>query len=230
MARRAQTKPRKAGSQRRSRATVDVLVEATARVLTREGYDRTSTNRIASVAGVSIGSLYQYFPSKEALVAAVIERHTRELSRVVRDTYLKIAASPIEIGAREFVTAAIAAHRVDPRLHRILDEEVPRVGQLENVDAALQNACELFRAYLEAHSSEIGVADLDLAAFVVVTTVEALTHSAVLHRPDILAGEKAGAFVDEATALVLGYLRLRRRAKSSLTARREQIARRYRPV
>lgn len=209
MARRAQTKPRKTGSQSRSRATVDALIEATARVLRKEGYDRASTNRIASVAGVSIGSLYQYFPSKEALVAAVIERHTQELSRVVRDTYLRVAARPIEIGAREFVTAAIAAHRVDPKLHRILDEEVPRTGRLENVDAAVQNARELFRAYLEAHRDEIGIVDLDLAAFILVTTVEALTHSAVLHRPDILAGEKADAFVDEATELVLRYLRPR---------------------
>ena len=206
MARRAQTKPRKGGSQSRSRATVDALVEATARVLTKDGYERASTNRIASVAGVSIGSLYQYFPSKEALVAAVIERHAQELSRVVRDTYLRIAALPIETGAREFVRAAIAAHRVDPKLHRILDEEVPRAG-LENVDAAVQNANGLFRAYFEAHRHEIDVSDPELAAFILVTTVEALTHSAVLHRPDILAGEKAVAFVDEVTRLVLRYLR-----------------------
>src|SRR6185437_12667327 len=104
MGRRPQTNPRKTASQKRSRATVDALVEATARVLIKEGYDRTSTNRIASVAGVSIGSLYQYFPSKEALVAAVIERHMQELSRVVRDTYLEIAARPIELGARAFIT------------------------------------------------------------------------------------------------------------------------------
>lgn len=128
MARRAQTKPRKDGCQSRSRATVDALVEATARVLTKEGYERASTNRIASVAGVSIGSLYQYFPSKEALVAAVIERHAQELSRVVRDTYFRIAALPIEAGAREFVRAAIAAHRVDPKLHRILTKRSPAPG------------------------------------------------------------------------------------------------------
>src|SRR5579871_1568555 len=206
MVRKPLRSPRKTASQERSRQTVKALLEATARVLVREGYEKASTNRIASVAGVSIGSLYQYFPSKEALVAAVIERHTRKLSLVVRDTYFKIAASPIEIGAREFVTAAIAAHRVDPKLHRILDEEVPRTGQLENVDAAVENACRLFRAYLETHRSEIGVADLDLAAFIIVTTVEALTHSAVLHRPDILTGEKADVFVDEVTGLVLRYL------------------------
>jgi AcrR family transcriptional regulator len=69
MARKALTKPRKSAAQERSRATVDALVEATARILVKEGFDKASTNRIAAVAGVSIGSLYQYFPSKEALVA-----------------------------------------------------------------------------------------------------------------------------------------------------------------
>jgi AcrR family transcriptional regulator len=210
MAYRPQTKPRKAASQKRSRATVDALVGATARVLVKEGYDRASTNKIAMKAGVSIGSLYQYFPSKEALVAAVIARHAQELSDVVRTTYLKIAAQPIEVGARQFVTAAIAAHRVDPKLHRILDEQVPRTGQLETVDAVVQNAYVLFRTYLEAHRNEIDVADVDLAAFILVTTVEALTHSAVLHRPDTLANENADIFIDEVTELILGYLKRRR--------------------
>jgi AcrR family transcriptional regulator len=68
MARKPLMKPRKPASQGRPRATVDALIEATARVLVREGFDRSSTNRIAEVvAGVSIGSLYQYYPGKEAL-------------------------------------------------------------------------------------------------------------------------------------------------------------------
>src|SRR3569623_401950 len=78
------TAPRKSASQERSRATVEALVEATARILVRDGFDRASTNRIAEEAGVSVGSLYQKFPSKEALVVAVIDRHSRELMQVVR--------------------------------------------------------------------------------------------------------------------------------------------------
>ncbi len=155
MARRPQTSPRKTASQNRSRLTVDALVEATARVLTKEGYDRASTNKIAAVAGVSIGSLYQYFPSKEALVAAVIDRHTQKLSQVARAALLKVAASPIEIAVRELVAAAIDAHRVDPKLHRVLAEEVPRTGRLENIEAVERNACAFVRGYLEAHRSEI---------------------------------------------------------------------------
>jgi AcrR family transcriptional regulator len=174
--------------------------------LVKEGFDRTSTNKIAATAGVSIGSLYQYFPSKEALVAAVVERHAQELSRVTHAALLKVAAMPLKVGIRELVVAAIDAHRMDPTLHRVLAEEVPRTRWFENVDLIERNARGLFRVYLEAHRAETDVADLDLAAFMFVTTVEALTHSAVLGNPEILAGEKADKFVDEVTRLVLGYL------------------------
>src|SRR5205809_3073218 len=86
MARRPLTNPRKHASQARSRATVDALIEATARILVREGFDKASTNRIAEAAGVSVGSLYQYYPGKEALVVAVIERHNQDLTTLVRQT------------------------------------------------------------------------------------------------------------------------------------------------
>lgn len=220
MARKPQTRPRKSASQQRSQITVDALIEATARILVREGYDKASTNRIAAVAGVSIGSLYQYFPSKEALVAAVIERHTRQLSDVIRAALARVLTSPLEAAIREMIGAAIDAHGIDPKLHCVLAEQVPRVGRLENIDAVEKEARLLLRNYLEAHRDEIGISDLDLAAFILVTTVEALTHSAVLHRPDVLTGEKAAEFVDEVTQLVLGYLQTPPRARKPNKASR----------
>jgi AcrR family transcriptional regulator len=207
MARKLQTNPRKLASQERSRRTVDALLEATARVLMKEGYDRASTNKIAAVAGVSIGSLYQYFPSKEALVAAVIDRHTQQVSQVIRNALVKVAARPIEVAACAFVSVAIDAHRVNPKLHGVLAEQIPRIGRLENVEAINREAYALVRGYLEAHRDEIDVADPDVAAFVCVTAVEALTHAAVLRRPDILTDEKARRFVDDVTRLVVRYLR-----------------------
>jgi len=207
MAQKLRTSPRKLASQERSRSTVDALLEATARVLVKEGYDRASTNRIAEVAGVSIGSLYQYFPSKEALVAAVIDRHTQQVSQVTRNAVVKVAARPVEVAAREFVSVAIDAHRVNPKLHAVLSEQIPRVGRLQNIEALQQEGYALVRGYLEAHRDEIDVADLDLAAFVCVTVVEALTHAAVLRRPDILTDGKARHFVDDVTRLLVRYLR-----------------------
>src|SRR5947208_6473911 len=100
MARKPPTKPRKNASQERSRATVEALIEATARILVREGFDKASTNRIALAAGVSVGSLYQYYPGKEALVVAVIERHNRDLMRLVSQALAETQDQPIAEGAR----------------------------------------------------------------------------------------------------------------------------------
>ena len=110
------------------------------------------------------------------------------------------------MAAREFVSVAIDAHRVNPKLHRVLAEQVPRIGRLENVEAINQDVFALIRGYLDSHRDEISVADLDLAAFICVTAVDALTHAAVLRRPEILTDEKAERFVDEVTDLVFRYL------------------------
>ena len=186
---------------------MEALLEATARILVKDGYDCASTNRIAHVAGVSIGSLYQYFPSKEALVAAVIDRHTQETIQLIRGALFKVAMQPVEEAVRELVKLGIDAHRVNPKLHRVLTEQVPRLGRLDNVQAIDREAYALVRAYLDAHRDEIQVADVELAAFVCVTTVEALTHAAVIYRSDILSDEKANTFIDEVTMLLLRYLR-----------------------
>jgi AcrR family transcriptional regulator len=206
MARRPLTNPRKQAAQRRSRATVDALIEATARILVTEGFDKASTNRIAAEAGVSVGSLYQYFPSKEALVAAVMERHNRRLMQVVRGALAEAAALPMEQAARKLVAAAIKAHRVDPKLHRVLAEQIPRTGRLENIDALNRETYALFRGYLETHRDEFRTLDLELATFVCVTSIEALTHTAVLHHSEFLSDEGAGTLIDEATRLVVRYL------------------------
>jgi AcrR family transcriptional regulator len=200
------TNPRKRASQERSRATVDALIEATARILVRDGFDRASTNRIAEEAGVSVGSLYQYFPGKEALVAAVIDRHNRDLLSVVQCALEDVEAEPIEPAVRRLVAAAIEAHRVDPELHRVLAEQTPQIRQSEDVGALNRETFGLFRNYLERRRDELRAVDLDLAAFVCVTSIEALTHTAVLHRSDILSDEAVGTLVDEATRLVVGYL------------------------
>ena len=203
--RRPLTNPRKQASQERSRATVDALLDATARILVREGFDKASTNRIAEVAGVSVGSLYQYFPSKEALVAAVIERHQREIMQLVRGELAEVANQPIEQGVRTLVAAAIKSHCLDQKLHRVLAEQIPRVGKLEKVETFNRGNYALFKAYLESHRKEIRTADLELAAFVCVTSIEALTHTAVLHH-DLVSDQATAALVDEATRLIVGYL------------------------
>jgi AcrR family transcriptional regulator len=203
MPRRPATSPRKNASQERSRATVDTLLAATARVLVKEGYDHASTNKIAAAAGVSVGSLYQYFPSKEALVAAVIERHMDEMMNVVRASLARVAEMPLREAARELVQVMIDAHRVEPKLHRVLVEQIPRVGNMATIERIDDEAMALVRIYLEMHKAELGIEDLELAAFLAVSCVEAMTHVAVLRRPELLSEPR---FVDEVAAMVVRYL------------------------
>jgi AcrR family transcriptional regulator len=207
MARRPLTKPRKIGTQERSRATIDALVEATARILVKEGFDKASTNRIAEVAGVSVGSLYQYFPSKEALVIAVAERHQQQIMQTVRGELAEVLAQPVEKAMRKLVAVAVKAHRVDPKLHRVLAEQIPRVGKLEKLESFNRENYTVFRTYLESHRDELRVDDLELAAFVCVTSIEALTHNAVLHYSRMLSDQTMEALINEGARLVTGYLK-----------------------
>jgi len=154
----APLRPRKAPRQQRAVDTRRRLLDAAAHVFAEFGYARGTTNRIAEAAGHSIGSLYQYFPSKEALVAAVMDRHTQEISEVTRKALVKAAALPIEAAAREFVSVAIDGHRVNPKLHGVLAEQIPHVGRLENIEANVREGYALVRGYLEAHRDEIDVA------------------------------------------------------------------------
>jgi len=206
MARAIPTTPRKSASQKRSQATVETLLDATARVLTREGYDRASTNRIAAVAGVSVGSLYQYFPNKEALVATLVARHNREMLQLLRDALEKVPSRDLATTMRELVRATVDAHLVDPALHRIFAEQVPRMGQLAKIEALQRETFLLIRAYLEERRNEISVRDLDSATSICVTTVEALTHEFVIDKPEAPEGDR-DRFIEEVTRLVVGYLR-----------------------
>jgi len=203
VARRVRTAPRKKPRQDRSVATVDAILDATARVLTTTGYDRASTNRVAMAAGVSVGSLYQYFPSKEALVAALATRHNAKMSALVRAKLAELAAAPMPVAVRAMIDAMFAAHAVDPKLHKVLIEEVPRIGQLENLLAAERETEALVAALLESRKGELRRTDAETMAFVLVHVVEAVTHASVIaeHAP-----ARARRVADELTDMVLRYL------------------------
>ncbi len=202
MAPKLRTNPRKQPQQRRSLDTVDAILSATAQVLVRHGYEGANTNRIAVAAGVSIGSLYQYFPSKEALVAALIERHSEAMWRLTVEGTARVVGKALPEAAREVIGAIFAAHAVDPKLHRVLREQVPRVGALRQIGDVTDRCTALVHGYLDARRAEITPRDTALAAFVIVQIVEALAHAA-FERPEDLA---SGALLDETTSVVLRYL------------------------
>jgi AcrR family transcriptional regulator len=203
MAPRTRTVPRKEPKQQRSKETVDVILAATARVLVKEGFDRASTNRIAEAAGVSIGSLYQYFPSKEALVAALVERHMERMSATLDAEMAAVATAPLELAVRRMVAFMLNAHAVDPALHHVLNEQVPRVGRLHKMHEIEERMRGQTRLYLELNRDKLRPQDLDVASFIVVQTIEALCHAATAPHTGPLDHD---TLIEEVTQLIVRYL------------------------
>src|SRR5215472_7697100 len=118
-------RPRRSPTQTRSRHTVAAILDAAARVFAQRGYTGTTTNHIADRAGVSVGSLYEYFPSKDAILVALTEAHLADVKRVLRDATRELAQAPegVEGTIRRIVLAAVQAHALAPDLHRVLSEE-----------------------------------------------------------------------------------------------------------
>ena len=198
----SQLTPRKAPKQRRSRQTVEAILTATARVLVQDGYAKTSTNRVAKVAGVSIGSLYQYFPSKEALVLALVNQHCEQMLNLLVESGSSMLDEPLDVAVRTYVRAMLAAHAVDPTLHRVLVTQALHLG-LDVIAGMEKTARTVVQTYLDHRRSDILVADTELAAFVLVSAVEAVTHNAVINQPQHL---RSRALEDEICALILRYL------------------------
>jgi AcrR family transcriptional regulator len=216
MPRHSAPKPRKRPVQARSQATVDAIVDAAARVLIDGGYPAFSTNRVAARAGVSVGSLYQYFPNKESLLAELMSRHVADLARGFEAVMARGADAPLPEVVAALVEANVASHLVEPELHRILTAEVPPLGRLDVSAAFAARATERVRALLARRRAETTVEDLDLATYLIVRTVEATVHEAVVERPSELA---SGAVACEVTRLLVGYLTVTRPSTVSSRAR-----------
>ena len=203
MPRKLATTPRKLPKQDRSRFTVEVILEATTRILVEEGYDRANTNRIAERAGISIGSLYQYFPNKESLMTALMDRHAREMAELVETKLNCLFDSPLEIVIPEIIKAIIAAHAIDPRLHQVLSEEIPRSARSPQMNQADARIAQLLGVYFHRWRDKISPQNIDLTVFILSQTLYALCHTAVIEHPNFIGGSQ---FENEVSHLVLSYL------------------------
>ncbi len=168
----------------------------------RDGYAGTNTNRIAEEAGVSIGSLYEYFPNKDAILASLRQRQHDRMHSAMSAALADGLEQPLYAAVRKTIEAMVEAHSVDPALQAALMWQVPDhvSGPSHSVE---QHFFELTKAYLEDHRDELRTKDLELAAFFSVQTVRSLTHAAWIAFPERL---RDGRLTDELTDLILRYL------------------------
>lgn len=181
---------------------VERIIAAAQAVLLRDGYEKASTNRVAQEAGISPGSLYQYFPDKEAILTAVIDRYSDELSVQLTAEL----ADRLDLPGPELVRATleglldVLAENVE--FLRLVVHELPRSQFGHKVAALEQRAADLVSAYLMLQKPVSRVAEPATAAWILVRTVEHLTVQYVLDNPAI----PRERFVDETVALILGYV------------------------
>jgi AcrR family transcriptional regulator len=120
--------PRKMPVQARSAATVEAISEATIQILLRHGADRLTTTRVAERAGVSVGTLYQYYPNKQSLLFAVLEDHLDKMSAAVEAACERASGKPMAEMAKEVVEAFVAAKMERPDISTALYRIAADVG------------------------------------------------------------------------------------------------------
>jgi AcrR family transcriptional regulator len=157
----------------------------------------------ARVAGVSIGSLYQYFPGKEALVAALVERHVDRVTTLLDQAFDHIEELPPRQVARAMVTAVLSAQAIDVDLHRLLIEQIPRVGRLQRIAEIERRFAERTRDYLKFHRRESAVHNPDVAAPLIVYALHGILFGLARTNPTQLQDH---AVTDEIVALVTRYV------------------------
>ncbi len=199
-------RPRKQPRQPRAVETRARILDAARTVFAAHGYSAGTTNRIAEAAGVSVGSLYQYFPNKDAILVELVRVHVEEGTHAVLAATDGMVPGPADPHAlaplvRAVVTAMVRVHAGDRRLHRVLFEESPRPPSLLAELRRLEDAVvDLVQVQLDAAFPD--GTDHELPARIVVATIESLVHRLVANdRP--LDEDRV---IDEITRLVEGYV------------------------
>jgi AcrR family transcriptional regulator len=195
--------PRRAPSQRRGEDTVGVLLEATELVLARRGFEATTTNHIADAAGVSIGTLYHYFPSKEALVEAVVHgMWARELT-VLQVHAEELARGPVSDAIRAIVHDLVALVAARRELYRRWYAEASHLGRLDTGLEMTELAVSAVRRALEGHAGEVRRPDLVFAADLVVKTALAMVRTGAR---DYASEMESGVLAAELSDMLVRYL------------------------
>jgi AcrR family transcriptional regulator len=192
----------KAPRQARAQITHDAILEAATHIIAQQGLAAFNTNAIAERAGVSIGSLYQYFPNKDALMVALIRRQqSRQLDTLIAAVGA-VGDGDLETVVRALIRAAMQHHRDDSLLASAIDHEEARLPIDDLLGDYLDRGGALVAALLERFSDQIRPIEVGHAARTLPALVRAVTDAwANISPPQLDVAE------DEALRAVLGYLR-----------------------
>jgi len=196
--------PRRIPAQARSKETVAIILRAAAQVLVEAAPDQVSTNLIAKVAGISVGSLYQYFPDKGAIFAALVAERVERTGRIIGGRALALLGTPLPDAVRGLVRAQFESYQDAPELGLALFEQITRSPALQRLlIASYDSIIALVTMCLRAYTKELRVKDLDRASYLLVHAVDGMLFATVLLRREYLHDER---FISETADMALRYL------------------------
>lgn len=196
--------PRKKPIQSRSRETVRAILEAAARILATEGPDALTTNHIAKVAGVGIGSLYQYFPTRDAVVAALVDARLDEDRVAVAEALAPLVGAPVRDQIRAVVRLLLDRQSdAAPWLSRLIPL-LPTLDREADAQRMVRESTALVATLLLAHPDALrpelrDPARLDVALFAASRGLRGLVNAAAIERPELL---RDPAFQEAAARMV----------------------------
>lgn len=200
----ARLKPRRSPQQGRAKALVAAILEAGSRILVARGFEQLSMQQVATVAGVSPGSLYQYFPDKGSLVAAIIEAQSEREVAFHAERFAQLAPDADLFETIETILRSLLEfQRREGALMRRTLEALAFLGRYPSLGARVRDTSQLVQGLLARHRGAVAVDDPQLATHVLTNALHSLTHDGVLPRPASLDDE---TLLREAMRLVRGYL------------------------
>ena len=200
-----QLKPRKMPSQERSRETVAAIYQAAAQVFSLYGYADATTDHIAERAGVSIGTLYQYFPGKEAILIGLWEKHINEImnaaQKISRDIRQK---GSIDRSVAPVLISMILKHNLyDRAQHKLF---IGDIGWPEAIIQKRRNLGQIIKKDIEdilRSSANVRISNYKIVAHIIWETVSNLIHNYILYPDDQI---KQKEFIDELADMLNRYI------------------------
>jgi AcrR family transcriptional regulator len=183
---------------------VDAILEGAAQVLVRAGYDRATTGLVAEAAGVSVGSIYQYFPNKDAIFSELLARELEESYVVVTSALAASAETGFEGQLRVCIGAVFAYKGSNPRLHHVLKTELGRIDGVRHLKRLNERSLTLTTGLLTAHQKELRLRDPGAAAFLLVSAIDGIVAAALLSTPALLTDPK---WIDQVVAMLAASAR-----------------------
>ena len=181
---------------------VDAILEAMSRLLRDIGFEPITTNHVADLAGVSVGSLYQYFPNKESLLSSLLRREVERNSGLIATRLVEASSDSVLAIAQAYGAAIQQAWSSDPELAQILFRLAPRLGAWRKIEDLDTRMTELLIDLLRERRDEINRSP-EIAGWVITRAVDLLVRDATLQRPELIESGQLGR---EVTALIVGYL------------------------